>query len=358
MIRTLILAVCCVMFPSLCPASSGWETVQSALKSIHAGWNLANSLDAVRNDLPYGSKVSDFETGWGQPVTTPEMIHMMKEAGFNAIRVPVTWSQHMDEGGNVRKEWMDRVEQVVKYVLDENMYCIVNVHHDTGTDGWIRADWNTYLGAKDKFRKLWKQIADRFKKYDSKLLFEGYNEILDLKPNWHESDADSYKAVNAFAQDFVDVVRKTGGNNRKRNLIVNTYSAGTSDATLKYFAMPKDVVENHLAVEVHAYCPWSFTDATDNYSTTVFDAKAEQEVTTLFRRLNERFVAQGIPLLLGEYRALDKGNLEERLKYTRYTVREAAKYGIPCFYWDGLLDRKALKWSELEIVNAIINNVE
>ena len=197
MIRTLILAVCCVMFPSLCPASSGWETVQSALKSIHAGWNLANSLDAVRNDLPYGSKVSDFETGWGQPVTTPEMIHMMKEAGFNAIRVPVTWSQHMDEGGNVRKEWMDRVEQVVKYVLDENMYCIVNVHHDTGTDGWIRADWNTYLGAKDKFRKLWKQIADRFKKYDSKLLFEGYNEILDLKPNWHESDADSYKAVNA-----------------------------------------------------------------------------------------------------------------------------------------------------------------
>ena len=81
-------------------------------------------------------------------------------------------------------------------------------------------------------------------------------------------------------------------------------------------------------------------------------------MTTLFRRLNERFVAQGIPLLLGEYRALDKGNLEERVKYTRYTVREAAKYGIPCFYWDGLLDRKALKWSELEIVNAIINNVE
>ena len=179
MIRTLILAVCCVMFPSLCPASSGWETVQSALKSIHAGWNLANSLDAVRNDLPYGSKVSDFETGWGQPVTTPEMIHMMKEAGFNAIRVPVTWSQHMDEGGNVRKEWMDRVEQVVKYVLDENMYCIVNVHHDTGTDGWIRADWNTYLGAKDKFRKLWKQIADRFKKYDS-LIPQHYYKIFFL----------------------------------------------------------------------------------------------------------------------------------------------------------------------------------
>lgn len=89
MIRALILAVCCMMFPSLCLAV-GWETVQSALKNIHAGWNLANSLDAVRNDLPYGSKVSDFETGWGQPVTTPEIIHKMKEAGFNAIRVPVT----------------------------------------------------------------------------------------------------------------------------------------------------------------------------------------------------------------------------------------------------------------------------
>lgn len=337
-----------------------WESAATAVLKMHVGWNLGNTLDSWGEwiDEYTERKPSDYETAWGQPVTSPEMIAKFKEAGFNAIRVPVTWFPHMDGNDVIEEAWMQRVEEVVNYVLNADMYCILNVHHDTGTEGWIRADWATYATISTRFKKLWGQIATRFQKYDKHLLFESYNEMLDMRDTWNDTNADGYKAQNALAQDFVDVVRQSGGNNVSRNLVVNTYSAATSALTLNSFIMPTDVVKKHLLAQVHVYSPYSFALDESAGSSKTFTKEGEKEVDDIMSRLNERFCKQDIPVIIGECGAVDKNNTAERVKQAAYTVKAAKNYGIVCFRWMGLLDRATLQWSEPEIMEAIIENAK
>lgn len=189
---------------------------------------------------------------------------MLKEAGFNAIRVPVTWYPHMglktnpnslvwDKKANplgtrVDADWMQRVREIVDYVASQGMYCILNVHHDTGAFdvAWVIADRESYSENKARYESLWTQIAEEFRDYDHLLLFESYNEILDPYGSWgypssrceggYDRDvaASAYEAVNSYAQSFVNAVRATGGNNRTRNLIINNYVASNCAGSSTY----------------------------------------------------------------------------------------------------------------------------
>lgn len=334
-----------------------WENAVTAVHNMRVGWNLGNSLD-THGDwiLEYSpGKPSDFETGWGNPVTTPAMIQKFKEAGFNAIRVPVTWYQHLDKDNMVNEEWMQRVEEVVNYVLNTGMYCILNVHHDTGDGGWLAADLNNYSTISARYKKLWEQIAAHFQAYDQHLIFESYNEMLDEQNHWTETNGNGYKAQNALLQDFVDVVRATGGNNRYRNLSINPYSAAHTPLTLNNFVVPTDIVKDRLIAQVHVYSPYSFALDKDSPVKDFTSADA-QEITDIMSRLNERFCSKGIPVIIGEFSSEDKNNTPERVKHAAHLVKEATRYGIVCIKWMGLLDRKALTWNEPEILEAIIQN--
>lgn len=354
------------------PSDFEWESAWDAVRNMRVGWNLGNTLDANGGWMT-GNDPSSYETMWGQPVTKPELMRMLAGAGFGAIRVPVTWYQHMDENTyQVDEAWMNRVEEVVNYVLDEGMYCILNVHHDTGAGDeggkqtpWMFADKEIYEQTKDKFKALWQQIAERFEKYDKYLLFEAYNEILDVNKTWnYPSVAGAFEAANAYNQDFVDVVRASGPNNKNRNLVLNTYCAGTGMDNLKGFVLPKDVWEdNRLIAAVHSYAPYPFAfDLSQDsywseYDTDVFDASCEAEIKSIVEDLNDAFVSQGIPCIMGEFGAADKNNDAERAKQAACYVSEAAKYGICGFYWMGLIDgkdRENLVWSEPLIRDALI----
>ena len=196
-----------------------FETAADAVKKMTAGWNLGNTLDAFSTDVAPGSPTDAYETCWGEPVAEEFLIKQFKDKGFDVVRVPVTWWQHMDEEGTVDSVWMARVETVVNYVLNNGMYCIVNVHHDTGAhaDSWIKADSANYEANHERFKKLWTQIAVHFRDYGEKLLFEGYNEMLTgTTPDaeWAEpKNLANLEVVNKYAQDFVTTVRATGGNN-------------------------------------------------------------------------------------------------------------------------------------------------
>ncbi len=238
------------------------ESAVNAVKNMGLGTNFGNCMDAVDiNKSMDKNSVKDFETCWGQVPTTKAMVDFLKKNGFNAVRIPVTWFQHMKEDGTVDEAWMNRVQEIVDYVIDNGMYCILNVHHDTGADPddgsykhWIKADEANYKENKQRFESLWTQIATRFKNYDQHLVFEGYNEMLDASNTWNApKSSSSYKGLNGYAQSFVDAVRATGGNNETRNLIVNTYAAATGDDVLSNLTLPTDKVEGHLAVEVHTY---------------------------------------------------------------------------------------------------------
>lgn len=344
-------------------AAKSFETAEKAVDNIKVGWNLGNALDSNGEWIGKYSdgKPSSYETAWGNPITTKKLIAAVKNAGFNAVRVPVTWAEHIDSSGNIDKEWLDRVEEVVDYVISQDMYCVLNVHHDAGSDGWIKASASSYKNNSKKFAGLWKNIAVKFKDHDEKLIFEGYNEILDSDNSWTDAKKDdAYRSANSYNQLFVDTVRKTGGNNAQRNLMVQVYSGSVSAKALAGFELPKDTVKDHLIIQVHDYDPQGFTfsDATWTAMTDKWGTDAEKTyLDNQFAGLNEFAVSQGVPIVIGEFGADFKDNDSYRKLYAEYFVTSAAKYGIKCFWWDtggmALFDREKCTVTRPEIVKAL-----
>ena len=344
-----------------------FETSFEAITSMGVGWNLGNTLEPVWTGDTDGRDWRRWETGWGQSVTTPSLMNMMKNAGFGAIRVPVSWGVHMDADGKVYEEWMNRVNEVVDYVLNAGMYCIINIHHDTGADeelAWLVASPEGYARERQKYENLWKQIALRFRDYGQRLLFESYNEMLDEGRSWCFASyslgydagvaAGAYQAINDYAQSFVDVVRATGGNNSVRNLVVNTYGAcnGAGDWNshlqdpLKNMKMPKDEVEDHILFQVHSY------PKIDDL------AAMEREVTQMLDDLETYLVSQGGPVIVGEWGTFSENpTLENYCHYAKWFAGECKRRGIGTFHWMNLSDgmyRSIPCFNSPELAEAIV----
>lgn len=313
--------------------AADFETAKDAVKNMGVGWNLGNTLDACSGS----AQGLESETYWGQPVTKPELLKMMKEAGFGAIRIPVTWYNHMDADGKVDAAWMKRVHEVVDYVINQGMYCIVNVHHDTG-DGsqWLHASTKTYNSNKAKFESLWRQIANEFKDYDQKLLFEAYNEMLDDNNRWNEpATQDGYDAINKYAKSFVTIVRGTGGNNTQRNLVVNTYSASSTPNAMKALELPEST--GHIIFQLHSYPNWQN------------ESNAKREIDNLISNIKSNLLNRA-PVIIGEYATFTtwpsnidyyNTNRQVALYAMDYLIKQAKIAGIGTFYWMGLSDGAA-----------------
>ena len=383
---------CLLLMIGMQAKAQGFESAASAVKNMGVGWNLGNTLDAnkqtefdINSDNFWGQQGLESETCWGQPKTTRELIKMMKEAGFTAIRVPVTWYNHMDNDGAISGEWMVRVKEVVDYVIDEGLYCILNVHHDTGSDidfntgtqtgyHWLKADKDNYEQNILRYTALWAQIALTFKDYGEKLLFEGFNEMLDANSCWNyptwssssdyneESAKASYDAINNYNQLFVSTVRLTGGNNSERNLIINPYAAASGgewgnnkhpQEPLETLALPTDDTENHLIVEVHSY---------PSIESGISSAKSGLDWT--FNNLNEKIIKRlNVPLIVGEWGTsnVDNGSdyverRETMIAFCDYFVKKAMEYDIATFYWMGLSDgqyRSQLVFNQPDLAETI-----
>ena len=342
------------------------ESAAQAVKNMGIGTNFGNCTDVVAMWMNMNSNsVTDFEKAWGQVPTTKPMVDFLKQNGFNSVRIPVTWFQHMKADGTVDEAWMNRIQEIVDYVIDNGMYCILNVHHDTGADSddvkhWIKADEANYKENKEKFEYLWTQIATRFKNYDHHLVFEGYNEMLDANNTWNApKDASSYKGLNGYAQSFVNAVRATGGNNETRNLIINTYAAACGDAALDNLSIPTDKVEGHIAVEVHTYSPW------DWFTKGKWDASCSKEIADMFTRLNSKFISKGIPCIIGEYgthgsKSVSKNSSASEIQaaadQAADIVKQAKAYGVATFYWMSIFDgtdRSVPQWTLPTVVEAM-----
>ena len=332
-----ILLFACGLLMSFSAQAQDFETAKEAVKNMGVGWNLGNTLDA--NDATKTwTTTAQHETCWGQPVTKPELLKMMKEAGFSTIRVPVTWYQEMDKDGKVNDAWMNRVKEVVDYVIDNGMYCILNVHHDTGADegsykSWIKASTSNYNTNKTKYEGLWRQIAEKFKDYDQHLLFEAYNEMLDEKNNWNEpASDDGYKAINSYAKSFVTVVRGTGGNNKQRNLVVNTYSASSTVNAMKNLDLPEE--SGHIIFQLHSYPNWKS------------ESNAKTEIDNLISNIKTNLLKRA-PVIIGEYATfttwpskIDYYDTDRKvaLYAMDYLIKQTKTAGIGTCYWMGLSD--------------------
>lgn len=314
-----LLLICSMILLCGCSGSATTSaSAQDVLNQIKVGWNLGNSLDSIgSNDA---GDVAYYEELWGNKQTTKEDIAKIKEMGFGAVRVPVTYTNHI-HNGKIDEDWLARVKEVVGYVIDEGMYCIIDMHHDTGENARINADYDKIDDNKQKLIAAWEQIADYFKDYDEHLLFEGFNEILTSDNKWTNPDSSAYTAVNELNQAFVDTVRKSGGKNNDRYLICSTYANSYAGNVLQAFQLPQDSSgkEGRLIVDVHVY------------------ATAENEITNAAELLKENLIDKNIPVIVGECgmkNSVDNPNTDARSAYIKFLVETMKNDGIICFWWD------------------------
>ncbi len=332
---------------------SGFDFV----KDMGFGWNLGNTLDSKADWLDGYGTVSDYEMAWGNPVTTKAMIDMVKQAGFNTVRIPVTWDNHLDSSYNIDSAWLDRVQTVVDYVIDNDMYAILNIHHE---DDWVVTSYSSMNASKSAITKVWTQIANRFKNYDDKLIFETLNEPRNVgeSTEWTGGTEESRNLVNIYNQTALDAIRATGGNNSVRFVMVPTHSASSCYNAINGFVLPTDSASGRLIVSQHLYTPYDFAlneSGTSYWGSDSDKSALRSEMDTVYNK----FCANGIPVVIGEFNALYKNNDSSRAEWAKYFVSYAKSKGMACVVWDnggsdmGLLNRSGLYWDHYEVVKAI-----
>ncbi|GGY68788.1 hypothetical protein GCM10011613_11360 [Cellvibrio zantedeschiae] len=297
------------------------------------GWNLGNTMDASGNKA---SPIDD-ETYWGNPKTTKANMTALKAAGFNTLRLPVSWDDHTGASPDftIDAAWMTRVEEIANYALDNGMYVIVNIHHNTG---WENPTLANEANAKARLQKLWTQIATRFEKYDHHVIFETVNEPRDQKvesdsgdDDWWGNDSTYFAVLNRLNAAALDSIRNTGGNNAKRLVMMPGYTAGVAEHQLNAVVIPNDKM---VALSVHSYTSYNFALNLGVGSVTTFGAADQTEIDAIFNRIDSKFLKKGIPVIMGEWGSTDKGNLAERIKQAKYYAQKSSTYKIPLVVWD------------------------
>ena len=323
------------------------------VSEMKIGWNLGNSLDAEGPD----------ETFWGNPVTTQAMIKAVSDRGFNTLRVPVTWRFHQGSAPNyiVEEDWLDRVEEVVNYGRANNMYVIINVHHD---DPWIIPTAAMTNEVSDRLAKLWTQIANRFKNYSDYVIFETLNEPRHegTPEEWSGGTAEGREAVNQYHQVSLDAIRATGGNNNLRQIMISTYAASTLPLTMNALQIPND--DPNTIVSLHSYFPFPFTLEGTDQTWGTDDDKAQ--LTAEMDRIKAKFIDNGKAVVLGEWSSGNQNNLNDRLAHATFYAQAAAERSFASIWWDngntsvsndglGIFDRRTLTWPFGEIADEIVN---
>lgn len=353
------------------------------VEAMGPGWNLGNQLESVTDNVPE-------ETNWGNPVITEKLIQSVKAAGFKSIRIPVSYFAKIDDDKDytIDSKWLDRVQEVVDYCIKNDLYAVINIHGDgynTIDGSWLLCNGKNQTEIKKKYKKVWKQIAERFKNYDEHLLFESMNEEFD--GSYSEPNKEYYQNINDYNQIFVDTVRKTGDNNTKRWLIIpgwNTnidYTAGDYGFKLptdQYRDKSIDKEEQRIMISVHYYSPWDFCGG-ENCVITQWGNEADDpsktsttcDETYMKNQLNlmkTTFADKGYPVFIGEYGSIDKTSYDSENEYYRaYFARKlcqlSRKNGCIPMYWDngyngvhgfGLFDRTTCEVTQPVIIDAIM----
>ena len=344
--------------PFVCDRSAAFEL----LSNIKIGWNLGNTLDCIGA----GPSVVS-ETYWGNPKTTQEMIDAIAAQGFNAIRIPVTFAEHLGKAPDyaINEMWMNRIQEVVDYAMNAGMYVMIDTHHEP--DYWLKPTPEKEEEITAELKAIWTQVAERFKDYDEHLMFEGMNEprMKGTAMEWQGGTAEERKIIDHMNQAFIDAVRSTGGNNETRLLILCTYGHNPGYNVIKEFTIPED---NYIAVAVHMYTPYYFTFAGEDgmfYDT--WDGSERSSISSTLKQLDKYFIKKDLPVIVTEFGAVNKGNSEEIIKWAKDYLTVMNNYGVKCFWWDnncyntdgenfGLFNRRTLTWYDQALADALVES--
>lgn len=347
------------------------------VEKLQLGWNLGNTFDASNCNV---SDELEYESAWVGVLTAKEMIHTIANAGFRTIRIPVSWHNHVDENDQISKAWMDRVQEVVDWSLEEGLHVIINIHHDN-EEGFLYPSYEQLERSKEYVRTIWEQIAERFAEYDERLVYETMNEPRHVETDheWQidvnsETGKECIDCVNQLNQTAVDTIRANKkGYNLSRYIMTPGYCASPDYALADDFILPADSGEakNRILVSVHAYTPYLFALAgkeiegsTERFSIAEQDGTAD--IDAFMGKLYDKYISRGIGVVIGEFGAQVKGdNAQARTEFAAYYVARARSFGMTACWWDnnafggegenfGLLDRKENQIRYPQIVKQMV----
>ena len=338
------------------------------------GTNIGNTMEAWGCDTPG-------ETCWGQPMVSAAYLKLVKDSGFDAIRIPVSWDQYADRTtGKISDAWLNRVKQVVQSAVDNGLYVVINSHWD---GGWLENKVNfseqTKAAVNAKQKAYWEQIATHLRDFDERLLFASANEPDAVEP-------EAIAILKSYHQTFVNAVRSTGGRNAHRVLVIQAPRTDIGLAYNSWDAMPSDTVTGRQMAEVHFY-PWSFTNqgedewysqafyywgngfhsTTDTYRNST--REEEPFVDAEFAKMKTKFADQGIPVVLGEFAAMLRRHLTgddmalhraSRAYYNQYVTKAALANGMLPFAWEIgvdpslIFDRSTPAVGDPQILNGLL----
>lgn len=317
-------------------------TTMELVHDMGQGINLGNTMEACGNWINPDGGVRAYETAWGSPIITEKVIQGYANLGFGVLRIPVAWSNMIAEDYTISEEYLARVKEIVDWTLNSGMYAIVNIHWD---NGWFANFPTEKEECMKKYTRIWEQLSEAFKDYGDKLMFESLNEEGGWDSLWNrysgstDGKADSYGLLNEINQTFVDIVRKSGGNNEKRHLLIAGYNTDVDLTCDEMFKMPDDPA-GHCAVSVHYYTPSTFCILEEDASwgkakATWGDEKDIEELNKYMNMLKERFIDNGVPVIVGEYGVAQKNKTEEQIVNFMCTATEAMyDAGLCPVIWD------------------------
>jgi endoglucanase len=335
----------------------------SSMEVVHRmglGWNLGNTLECAGEGIR-GGQVYNYETAWGNPYTTKEMIDAIQAAGFKSVRIPVAWSNMMGEDFTVDQRLLARVQEVADWVLADGMVAVVNIHWDGGWWSRFPADPD---GSMHHYTRVWSQVAAAFKKYPGTLILESLNEEGCFNDVWNrygdkdpEHKKKAYGILNTINQTFVDLVRKSGGLNGKRHLLIAGYATDFDLTADPAFVMPKDPA-GHCIVSVHYYTPYTFAglehdETWGKMRPTWGTDEDKKELDSKFALLKPAFLDKGIPVIVGEYGAtLKNKEMDSVRKYMLSVAEKAYSMGMCPMLWDpgSHFDRRDVKFRDQELL--------
>ncbi len=365
-----------MMFSSNCIATSAESdmrdmTTMEIVRDMGVGINLGNTFESCGDWIAqWGDGTpKSYETAWGSPEITQDMIQGYADEGFGVIRIPVAWSNMMGENYTISSEYLARVKQVVDWSLDTGMYVILNIHYD---NGW----WSDFPTKKDecmkKYTRVWEQLTDAFGDYDDKLMFESLNEEGGWDSVWNQwtgtedQKKQSYALLNEINQKFVDIVRSSGKNNTERHLLIAGYKTDVALTCDPLFEVPEDSA-GRCAVSVHYYTPSPFAileedaDWAKMRSTWGTDEDFK-ELDNNMTMLKTTFIDNGIPVIIGEYGCPKKNKDADSVRLFLSSVCETAYENQLCpVLWDISelhYDRNNCKMYDEELKNSIMSVVE
>lgn len=308
------------------------------VKLMTVGWNLGNTFDSFKDDIEPGTITpTQSEKLWGAPVTTQEMIDEVAQAGFNTIRIPITWQAFLDENYNIDPAYIARIKEVVGYAYNNNMFVIINLHHDT----WVDLSVADFEALKTNFGIFWANLAEEFKFYDEKLIFEAMNEVR-YAEDWYGHEQEYFDMYNELHQIFYDVVRNSGGLNDKRYLMLETYAAQYKSHQIPKFWLPEN--DDHIIASVHMY----------------INTLTASHYTPNLERIYNAFIAKNIPCVIGEVGIPIWYDEDYCAQWATFFLNMCKQYQLKCIFWDdhgnyNMLNRSSLTWQYPAYIQAIKN---